>query len=265
MESHLLLIDLDGTVYTHVGIIPGVIAALDNLRADGHVIRFLTNTDSKSTPGMLNSLWAKGLDVKASELFTSVTAVEALLAVCADVAVLPLTNEMVAGQLATRFPLVSPGSRDPVTHVIVGDVRESLSYSLLDSAFQALSGGASLVALQKGRFFLTGAMAHLDTGAVVAALEYAANTEAIVVGKPSGAFLRLAIESAGAHFATERIWVVGDDVTTDIRMGRSAGVTTVQVRTGKYGAQSELNGHAGPVHLIDSLALLPSLLQRVSP
>ncbi|WP_298337447.1 hypothetical protein, partial [Ferrimicrobium sp.] len=181
MESHLLLIDLDGTVYTHAGIVPGVIAALDILRADGHVIRFLTNTDSKSTPGMLKSLWAKGLDVKASELFTSVTAVEVLLAACADVAILPVTNQEVASQLGTRFPLVSPKSRDPVTHVIVGDVRENLSYSLLDSAFQALSGGARLIALQKGRFFLTGAIAHLDTGAVVAALEYAANTEAVVV------------------------------------------------------------------------------------
>jgi ribonucleotide monophosphatase NagD (HAD superfamily) len=45
----LLLIDLDGTVYDEAGAIAGAAAALSELRADGHVLRFVTYTDSKST------------------------------------------------------------------------------------------------------------------------------------------------------------------------------------------------------------------------
>ena len=49
--------------------------------------------------------------MKVSEFLTSVTAVEALVAACADVAILPVTNEVFASQRATRVPSVSPGSR----------------------------------------------------------------------------------------------------------------------------------------------------------
>lgn len=48
MEQQLLCIDLDGTVHTRDELMPGARIAIDRLRAAGHQVRFLTNTDSSS-------------------------------------------------------------------------------------------------------------------------------------------------------------------------------------------------------------------------
>ena len=48
--------------------------------------------------------------------------------------------------------------------------------------------GAELIALQKNRFWLTPDGLSLDVGPFVAALEYAAGTQAYVVGKPARGF-----------------------------------------------------------------------------
>ena len=284
----LVLVDLDGTVYTRSGLIDGAVEALAKLRAAGHVLRFLTNTDSHPTASLRATLVERGVPIHEGELFTAVTAAEALLAGAllarpGDIQVLPVTNKAVAADLATRFPTTpgvvhrtppggaqAPADRDvhvPVasagvtTHVVVGDVRSTLSYELLDAAFRALRAGAELVALQKGRFYLDDAGAHVDTGAIVAALEFAAGVPATVVGKPSVAFLDLAVRSAGRPLPPDQICMVGDDVLSDVRMGRDAGVRTVLVRTGKYALQREVPGAPAPDHEIDSLAVLPALLR----
>jgi len=279
----LVLVDLDGTVYTRSGLIDGAVEALAELRAAGHVLCFLTNTDSHPTASLRATLVERGVPIHEGELFTAVTAAEALLAKPGNVQVLPVTSRDVAADLATRFPTTpgvvhrtppggaqAPADRDvhvPVasggvtTHVVVGDVRSTLSYELLDAAFRALRAGAELVALQKGRFYLDDAGAHVDTGAIVAALEFAAGVPATVVGKPSVAFLELAARSAARPFPPDQICVVGDDVLSDIRMGRDAGARTVLVRTGKYALQREVPGALAPDHEIDSLAVLPALLR----
>lgn len=258
----LLLIDLDGTVYTRNGSIEGAAQALDTLRGDGHVLRFLTNTDSKSTPQILATVRSKGLTIRDEELFTSVTAAEELLREAHNVNLMAVTNSAVAAQLAATFPLARRDKGPAPTHVVIGDVSDQLSYPLLDDAFWALKAGAVLVALQKGRFYLSGEAAHLDTGAFVTALEYGAGVEAIVVGKPSTSFLDLAVASTGLDLPSDRIWVVGDDVTTDVRMGHDAGVHTVLVRTGKFQLQRNLTAVVAPEVVLDSIAELPALLRQ---
>lgn len=260
MTPHLLLLDLDGTLYQGPELIDGAIEALDALRADGHVVRFLTNTDSQSTGRMLAALAERGLPVAAEELFTSVTATEAMLLSAGEVGVLPVTNGDVRAQLAVRFRLTD-GEDGDATHVVVGDVRGELSYPLLDTAFAALHRGARLIALQRGRFFLSGGRPHLDTGAVVAALEYVADVKAVVAGKPNPMFLDLAVASTGRRFPADRIRVVGDDATSDIAMARAAGVPGILVRTGKYERQRALPGLPEPDHCIASIAELPALLR----
>lgn len=104
-------------------------------------------------------------------LFTPVNAAVAFVEGVGGGPVLVVGSEAVTRQIGQSLELAGePGS---ARHVIVGDCRASLSYGLLDEAFQALHGGAELVALQAGRFFLSGGRPHLDTGAVVAGLAYA--------------------------------------------------------------------------------------------
>src|SRR5690606_15046853 len=99
---------------------------------------------------------------------------------------------------------------DEPAAVVVGDLGEAWSFEALNQAFRHLLGGARLVALQKNRYWRRPDGLALDAGPFVAALEYAASLEALVVGKPSREFFHLAAASMGV--SPERVTVVGDDL-----------------------------------------------------
>ena len=72
----------------------------------------------------------------------------------------------------------------------------------------------------------------LDSGCFVAGLEYAAQTQATVLGKPSAAYFDAALRALDAE--PGMTWMVGDDLETDIVGARGVGMRTVLVRTGKF-------------------------------
>jgi HAD superfamily hydrolase (TIGR01458 family) len=248
-----ILCDLDGTLYTGKTTFPGAAEAVAELRRLGCVLRFFTNTDSKNESRLLSELNDRGLSLSADELFTPVRAAVRLLEAEHDGRVLAL----VSPDLASTFEPFESNSGAAISHVIVGDTRETLDYALLDQAFQSIRGGAELIALQRGKYFKDESGDHIDSGAVVAALEYSTGVRARVVGKPSQDFLRLAAASAG-KVATD-VWVVGDDATTDIAMGNKAGSVTVQVETGKFADQANERLAHPATHQIASFADLPGL------
>jgi HAD superfamily hydrolase (TIGR01458 family) len=246
------LVDLDGTVYANGRLVPGAVYALGFLRQAGIALRFLTNRDSLP-PGVIRAdLAAMGLEVAPWELFTPVLAAQRYLEEQRDVRALL----MVSSTVRTAFERFT--GKGPVTHVVVGDCRDTLDYALLDHAFRAVRGGAELVALQRGRYFVRSNGEHLGTGGIVAALEYSANITAKVVGKPSKDFLALAAASTGTDVS--RCVVIGDDATTDVAGGVALGARTVQVRTGRYAEQQGEDGLPCAEAVIDSIADLPALL-----
>ncbi len=136
---------------------------------------------------------------------------------------------------------------------------------MLNSAFRSLRDGARLVAIHRNRYWLTEEGETLDAGPFVAALEYAARTDAVLVGKPAPTFFEMAARLLRVE--REGLVVVGDDPETDIAGAREAGLMAMQVRTGKSrdlrGAAAEepdVTGDAmGPVRLtIASIAQLPA-------
>lgn len=147
-------------------------------------------------------------------MLTPVVAAGAALRAHDGARALVLAPNDVSDELAESATTVGPDGA--TTHVVLGDLRGALSYGLLDAAFGALMRGAHLWALQRGRYFLAGGEPHVDTGAVVAGLEYAAGVTAHVLGKPSASFARLAL-SGVAGIAADRTWVVGDDATSTSR------------------------------------------------
>ena len=90
--------------------------------------------------------------------------------------------------------LVNPAVRgvfadlvDPIPNtVVLGDAGELFDYPHLNRAFRLLMQGAPLIVMGANRYFSDSiGELCLDIGPFKAALEYAADTEATVIGKPS--------------------------------------------------------------------------------
>ena len=251
-----VLLDLDGTVYEGTRPIPGAVEAIHRLRAQGVTLRFLTNTDAIPPGALLGKLHRLGIEARPGEVSTPVALAAGLFRRLPGCQVLAVASPEVRAELA---PFLVKPCRTP-THVLVADPSRSVTYDDLNAAFRALRAGAELVATQVNRFARRDDGEHLDTGAWVRLLEYAAGVEARVLGKPSPDFFRLALRELGCP--PERALVVGDDPATDVAGAKRAGLRAVLVRTGK-GAGPGNPGDAGrlaPDAVIGSLAALPELL-----
>ncbi|MGH7686615.1 MAG: HAD-IIA family hydrolase [Candidatus Dormibacteria bacterium] len=245
----LALIDLDGTVYTGSAVITGAAAAVQRLRELGIAVRFTTNTDSVTPSTLVGRLRSMRVDARLDEVLTPVVLARRLLDQTAGRALLigsPDVRTVLHERIAT--------GDDRVTHVIVADPSYGAAYTDVDRAFRAIRDGAQLVAMQMGRWVLRDDGAHLDTGGWVRLLEYAAEVEALVLGKPSPAFFELALDSAGVE-AADAV-VIGDDRASDIAGGNAAGCHTILVRTGK----GEVSRGPEPELIAASLAEVPDVI-----
>jgi HAD superfamily hydrolase (TIGR01458 family) len=117
--------------------------------------------------------------------------------------------------------------------------------------------GAVLVALHRNRYCRRDGQIALDLGPFVAALDYAAGTQAEVVGKPSPLFFHLALDDLG--LSAEHVAMVGDDIEADIGGAMQVGMTTIQVMTGKFAPKDIDHPSIRPDHLIASAAELPRM------
>jgi phospholysine phosphohistidine inorganic pyrophosphate phosphatase len=241
-----LLIDLDGTLYTENGPIPGALEALNRLEEVGIPYRYVTNTTRKPRREVVSRL--RELDFQAREnlVFTPAAAANALLRG-------KKCHALVAGALLEDLPEIVPEDEAP-EYVLVGDLGDGFDYSRLNAAFRHLMNGAGLVALQKNRFWQEADGLSLDAGPFVAALEYASGKTALVVGKPEPAFFEAALRDLGLE--VREVAMVGDDAESDVAGAQRAGLQGIQVRTGKYRPGTA----EAPDAEIESVADLPAAL-----
>jgi HAD superfamily hydrolase (TIGR01458 family) len=136
------------------------------------------------------------------------------------------------------------------------------SYMNLARAFAELEAGAELYCLHKNRWWQTSRGPLLDSGAFVAGLEYAAEVEAMVLGKPSPALFGAALDALDAD--ADLTWMIGDDLEADIAGAQSCGLRTILVRTGKFREQTLTNALVKPDAVVDSLSDVPGYLADAS-
>ncbi len=238
--------------------IPGAVDAVKRLRAAGHRIRFVTNSTTKSRADLGLHLRAMGFAIEDDELQTT-----------GDVAARALKGKRV-------LALTMPGILDDLDGleligmnaeaVLIGGADEGeetgrvFSYLNLNRAFLELQAGAELYCLHKNRWWQTAEGPRLDAGAFVAGLEYAADTEATVLGKPSPEYFAAALEALDAD--ADLAWMVGDDLEGDVVGAQRHGMRTVLVRTGKFRPDDLEHRGVLPDGIVSSIAQLPDWLEQ---
>ena len=252
-----ILLDIDGVLHVSGEAIHGAPAAVRTLRENGHRLRFVTNNTTQSHHALAEELRRLGFELSDDELQTTALAAARELA---GRRVLALTMAAVLDDLGA-VELVGEGA----DAVLIGGADETeetsrvFSYMNLARAFHELEGGAALYCLHKNRWWQTTRGPLLDSGCFVAGLEYAADVEATVVGKPSGPYFAAALEAldADAHMT----WMVGDDVEADVAGAQAHGLKTALVRTGKFRPDVVERGTTRPDAILSSIAEFPRWLE----
>jgi HAD superfamily hydrolase (TIGR01458 family) len=253
-----ILLDVDGVLHVSGDPIPGAAAAIRRLREDGHRLRFVTNTTTRSRARLAEELRGQGIELEDSEVQTTAdAAVQALH----GRRVLALTMQALVGDL-DGIELVGDGA----DAVLLGGADETpetnlvFSYMNLARAFAELELGAQLYCLHRNRWWQTARGPLLDAGAFVAGLEYAAQVEAVVLGKPSVSYFTAACDVLDAD--PELTWMVGDDLEIDIAGAQALNMRTVLVRTGKFRPDTMEASRIRPDGIVSSLGMLPDWLEE---
>ncbi|HEY1370185.1 MAG TPA: TIGR01458 family HAD-type hydrolase [Gaiellaceae bacterium] len=252
-----ILLDVDGVLHVSGEPIPGAAEAVRELRRAGHRLRFVTNNTTRSRAQLAEDLRRLGVELDDDELQTTAAAAARVLR---GKRVLALTMHALVGDL-DGVELVG----EDADAVLLGGADETpetnlvFSYINLARAFHELEAGAELYCLHRNRWWQTKQGPMLDAGAFVAGLEYAAQAEATVLGKPSPAYFAAACEALDTD--PELAWMVGDDLDADIAGAQRFGMRTALVRTGKFRPDAVEMSRVRPDAIVSSIAHLPEWLE----
>ncbi|MBE0594657.1 MAG: HAD-IIA family hydrolase [Gemmatimonadales bacterium] len=266
-----VLLDVDGTLLSEEGAIPGAGAVIARLRDRGVPFRVLTNITRRSRRSVVDRLAAHGVEVSVSDVLTAVCAAGEWMRRRGIRRVAPFVMPDALEDLA-GFELVGGTSRPatdapvasvrPPDAVLIGDLGDTWSHALLNEAFRYVMDGAQLVVPQLGRYWLGPTGLEIDAGAYVAALEYATGEQATVCGKPNPEFFGAAVASLiglrdqpiDGEGVGLPVAMVGDDLWTDIQGAQRAGLQGWLVRTGKYREDALASSGIRPDRVLDSVA-----------
>ena len=236
------LLDLDGVIVLAGAILPGAAEAIAALERRRMPYRIVTNTSAVSRATL--SRWSAKLGapipaerfesaLSASAAWTARTFPgEQLYVLASDDA----KTEFAGQRLMTHEE--AGGNGATAAAVVIGDSPEEATFDNLNRAFRLIRGGATLVGMHRNPWWLTPEGPTLDSGSFVVGLEFAAETRAQIIGKPSPAFYAQAVrdlrKEAGRDLARGDIAMVGDDVRTDVRAAQRSGLRGILVLSGKH-------------------------------
>lgn len=249
-----ILFDLDGVLYVGTQPIAGAKEAVDQIRNRGIHCRFITNTSTLSVDTLHRKLQQFGFDIARNEIISAPQAAKIYLQQYRQ----PVCHLLLADDVKRDFEIFKHSARK-ADFVVIGDIGAAWSYPILNNAFRLLSEGAELIAIHKNRFWQTESGLQMDIGAFVTALEYASGKRAVIIGKPSVDFFKMALHDLS--LPADTVAIVGDDIDADINGGQTVGLTGIQVKTGKYRAEYAARSGVQPDYSIGSVAELPDLLQ----
>ncbi|MCB1735520.1 MAG: TIGR01458 family HAD-type hydrolase [Gammaproteobacteria bacterium] len=251
-----ILFDLDGVFYVGEQAIPGGMATLDWVRAENIPHLFLTNTSSRPRSALVTKLAGFGIDTDPAHILTPPVAARRWLRQNVSGCSVLFVSKATEAEFSS-IPLISRDSAEPTAAVVIGDLGDGWDYATMNAAFRHLhtQPTPALVALGMTRFWCAEDGLRLDVGPIVEALRYASGVQPVVMGKPAPAFFEAALDILGLP-ATETV-MVGDDIRGDVGGAQNAGITAVQVRTGKFQA-ADLLGDIRADAVIDSIASLPN-------
>lgn len=221
------MVDLDGVIWLSGEPIAGAGDGVRRLRDAGVRLLFATNNAEPTGAQLAQRLARAGIEVEPDDVVTSAHAAAGL--VSAGQRVLAVGGPGVDEALHERRAIVVHVGDDAATDVdaVVVGLTHDFDYDVMAAAATAVRRGARLVGTNEDPTHPTPKGLLPGSGALVAAVATAAETPAIMAGKPHAPMADL-IGRRAADVAV----VVGDRPATDGMLARRLGVPYALVRSG---------------------------------
>ena len=263
----LVALDLDGVVYRGGLVLPGVTWTLKEVISRGLDVRYVSNNSTAHRRAVSARLSKMGVPAGENRVLTSgyVTGRWLRARLPEGAPVMVVGEERLLEELREAgFDVFHAGDAEAdnaakVVKAVVVGMDRAFSFATLAAAQKAIMEGALFVATNRDATFPTPDGLVPGSGAIVAAVATAAQTEPVLIGKPSQALAEALAEASGVP-ASDTVFV-GDRVSTDIVMGHEAGMVTVLVLTGVSRAGDSRNALAD--YVIKDLTELPGVLDRL--
>jgi HAD superfamily hydrolase (TIGR01450 family) len=223
------LLDLDGVVYVGRRAVPHAAEVLEEARARGMHLAFVTNNAARTPGAVAKHLSDLGIPARVDEVATSAQAAARLVAelVPPGSAVLVVGGEGLEAALVEHdLQPVRSLEQDP--KAVVQGYHPTVGWEQLAEGAYAVAQGLPWVASNLDLTIPTARGIAPGNGTLVDAIRAATGVEPLVAGKPELPLHREATERAGAR----RPLVVGDRLDTDIEGAVRAGTDSLLVFTG---------------------------------
>jgi 4-nitrophenyl phosphatase len=207
-QRAVVLCDLDGVVWLSHQPIPGSVAGIARLRAEGHRVLFVTN--NSATRLEIQEATLEGIGIPAvGDVLTSAQAAALLLQ--PGERALVCGGEGVVQALEKRG--VEPCFDGDADAVVVGFHRH-FDFDGLTRAARAVRRGARLIGTNDDATYPTPDGPIPGGGSILAAVETACGLKAQVAGKPYAPMASLVVAEVGERAARAAV-MVGDRPSTD--------------------------------------------------
>ena len=233
MRPRGLLLDVEGVLVAdkRYQAVATAVEFVARARAANCPLRAITNntTDDKAT--IVEKLARAGFDLTLDEMHTCTSAaVERLHQLGAR-------RCLVLGTATLRKIFADAGFEvvdDPRVDAVVVGLHTELTYEHLQFACDAIiSHQAAFLTLHRNRLYVDAAgRSAPSVGPITAAIEYATQAEATVIGKPSPDYFQQALDALG--LAPGDVLIVSDDPLTDLAGGKRMGMRAAFTLSGKY-------------------------------
>ena len=248
--------DLDGTVYLGDELLPEAKETLGELKARSNVV-YLTNKPLETPADYAAKLTRLGVETRPEEVTSSTDALLLYLGRHAPKARLFVVGEPPLIRLLSLAGYEVAQEAGGVDVVIVSFDR-TFDYRKLKVSFDAVRGGARIVATNPDAYCPTPDGGLPDCAAMLAAIEASTGARAeAIVGKPSPHMAAALLERLGVP-ARDTL-LVGDRLATDVRMANEAGIASALILTGATSLEEVLGSPDRPDYVIEHLGdLLPT-------
>jgi HAD superfamily hydrolase (TIGR01450 family) len=231
--DEVILCDLDGVVWLGGVPIAGSVEAIGRLRAAGARVVFVSNSSAPTIAEHTAALASIGI-VADGDVISSATAAAELVSSGERVLVAGGAGVVEAVRQAGAVPFAGDDVA-AVTEgidVVVAGLHRTFDYDRLRLATMAIRDGARFVATNRDPLFPTPDGPVPGGGSIVAAIATASGVEPVTAGKPHPPMVRAVRRLLGDDVDTDRLVVVGDQLSTDGRFAEALDCRFAIVRTG---------------------------------